>query len=88
MKTIPLIVMLILCGCGTYRPKAYVGLQNVSSYDHAPDRDSAGAYVNILFPLGNYWSFQVEPIVPLNEPDKPLLRIGFDYEFGHHIFGK
>lgn len=62
-------------------PHAYVGVQNVTPLGSVQGTrwpDSGSVYLNLLFPLGERWSFQIEPIVPFDSRQEPLLRLAVD----------
>lgn len=72
-------VAALFTGCAA--PHAYVGVQNVTPLAHVQDTrwpDSGSAYVNLLFPIGDQWSVQIEPIVPFDQANPPLLRLAVD----------
>ena len=77
--TVLSVFCLALAACAA--PHAYLGVQNVTPLAHVQDSrwpESGSAYVNLLFPLGERWSFQIEPIIPFDERQKPLLRLAVD----------
>ena len=79
MRPAFLLALSVLAGCAA--PHAYLGVQAVAPLRRAtPVEDAGSAYVNVLFPLGERWSFQIEPIIPFTHPGEPAMRVAFDYE--------
>ena len=81
MNALRLLSLLLLTGCAA--PRVFVGVQNVSPMREKHDRDTTladtSAYVNCIWQWRQF-SFQVQPIFPIQTPDKPLLRIACDVE--------
>ena len=72
----------LLTGCSSVKwGGCYGGVQNVSQFRESPSRDSGSGYVNCIWLLPHDCSFQVEPILPFNRPEQPLLRVAFDHRF-------
>ena len=70
----------LLCGCsalpGVKWGGAYAGIQNVGPVrGRTFTEDTVAADVNFIFLLGSGWSFQAQPIIPLNHPDEVLFRM-------------
>lgn len=84
MKLLALFFLAALPGCvlAPKPPHLYAGVQRVTLLDtahrsSAERADDFSAYLNLLFPIGETMSFQVEPIFPFNG-EEPLLRVAVD----------
>ena len=82
MSHAPAIAVLAALLTACAGPHLYFGVQNVAPLAQVQDArwpDNGSAYANLLFPLGDRWSFQIEPILPFDERQKPLLRLAVDW---------
>lgn len=78
MRAASFIVALMLAACAA--PHGYLGIQRVTPMNRiakGKEVDNGGAYFNLLFPMGDRWSFQIEPIIPFNGGE-PALRLAAD----------
>lgn len=83
-RLIPFALVLALSGCALApkMPQGYLGIQRVTpaakTFKIGHEEESAGLYFNLLIPLGDRFSFQIEPIWSLGEKHETLLRVAVD----------